>query len=105
MKPFSISILLCLGLLPAIASSAQDLAFSNQKAETTAVRTAWSKAEDEVNGSITKDKLTKMKEIAGTLVNFLQDSCLSGGVYSPIWHGEYNSDKNSPGAQLKFGVT
>src|SRR5579863_10311713 len=99
MKPFSISILLCLGLLPAIASSAQDLAFSNQKAETTAVRTEWLKAEDQVNGSITKDKLTKMKEVAGALVNFLRDSCLGASSYSPTWHGEYNSDKNSPGAQ------
>ena len=110
MKPLATSILFSLGLLPVFVS-AQDLAFSNQKPETTAVRVEWSKAEDQVNGSITKDKLTKMKEVVGGLVNFLQDSCLGGdgsnfgaGAYSPIWHGEYNSDKNSPGAQLKFGV-
>lgn len=104
MKRLATSMLFSLGLSP-VFTSAQDLAFTRQIAETTAVRTEWLKGEDQVNGSITKDKLTKMKEVAGGLVNFLRDSCLGASSYSPTWHGEYNSDKNSPGAQLKFGVT
>jgi hypothetical protein len=99
MKPLATSILFSLGLLP-VFTSAQDFAYSSQKAESTAVRAEWSKADDLVNGSITKDKLAKMKEVTGALVNFLQDSCQGA-----TWHGEYNSDKNSPGAQLKFGVS
>ena len=74
-------------------------------AETTAVNTEWSKAEDLVNGTISTAKLVKMKEVTSTLVNFLRDSCLGNGAYNPTWHGEYNSDIYSPGAQLKYGVT
>jgi hypothetical protein len=111
MKRRVTSILFSLALLPLFAF-AQDLAYSNKNAETTAVRRGWSKAEDQVNGLIGKDKLDKMKAVTGTLVNFLRDSCLGGGGsdagvgdYSATWHGEYNSDQNSPAAQLKFGVT
>jgi hypothetical protein len=105
MKRLAASILFSLGLSPVFVS-AQDLAFSGPaKAETTAVRVEWTKQEDLINGSISKDKLARMKEMAGALVNFLRDSCIgAGGGYSPSWHGEYYSDKNSPGAQLKFGV-
>jgi hypothetical protein len=100
---FSIG-LFSLGLSP-VFGSAQDLAFGGPaKPETTGVRVEWSKQEDFINGSISKDKLVKMKEVTGALVNFLKDSCLGAGGYSPSWRGEYNSDKNSPGAQLKFGV-
>lgn len=112
MKRIATSILFSLGLSP-VFTSAQDLkntvtlvrqpiAATRQvaAAETTAVRTEWLKADDEVNGSISKEKLAKMKVVSGALVNFLQDSCLGA-----TWHGEYNSDRNSPGAQLKFGVT
>jgi hypothetical protein len=126
MKRFAASMLLSLGLSPVFAS-AQDFAFSNQTffqqntltlsgqpvavanvravVETTAVRPEWSKSEDLVNGSISKAKLARMKEVTGALVNLVKDSCLFAGGYSTTWHGEYNSDKNSPGAQLKFGIT
>jgi hypothetical protein len=125
MKRLATSMLLSFGLSPVFAS-AQDFSIANQTqqrivvlvgqpmasanvapaaAETTAVSTEWSKAEDLVNGSISKAKLTKMKEVTNTLVNFLKDSCLGTAGYNPTWHGEYNSDKNSPGAQLKFGMT
>ena len=127
MKRLATSILLSLGL-SAVFASAQDLTISNQHSfqqhtivftgqpvaavniapaavETTAVHADWSKEEDLVNGSISKAKLAKMKEVTSALVNFLKDSSLVAGGYSPTWHGEYNSDKNSPGAQLKFGMT
>jgi hypothetical protein len=125
MKRLATSMLLSLGLSPVFAS-AQDFAITNQTqqrtivlpgqpvavtnvapavAETTAVNAEWSKAEDLVNGSISKAKLVKMKEVTSILVNFLKDSCRGNGDYNPTWHGEYNSDKNSPGAQLKYGVT
>jgi hypothetical protein len=127
MKRLATSILLSLGLSPVFAS-AQDFAISNQHSfqqhtvvlvsqhvaavnvapaavETTAVHAEWSKEEDLINGTISKAKLAKMKEVTGALVDFLKDSNLVAGSYSPTWHGEYNSDKNSPGAQLKFGMT
>jgi hypothetical protein len=118
MKHRVTSILFSLALSPVFAF-AQDLAFSGKNAETTAVHTEWSKAEDQVNGLISNDKLDKMKAVTGALVNFLRDSCVGvggsnpggggsdpgAGVYGATWHGEYNSDQNSPGAQLKFGVT
>ena len=126
MKRLAASLLLSLGLSPVFAS-AQDFAFSNQNSfqqttltisgqpvavadvraavQTTAVRPEWSKAEDLVNGSIGKAKLARMKEVTGALVSLVKDSCLGAGGYSTTWHGEYNSDKNSPGAQLKFGIT
>jgi hypothetical protein len=124
MKRLAISILLSFGLSPVFAS-AQEFTITNQAqrhtiiltsqpvaaanvspaaAETTAVSAEWSKAEDLVNGSISKAKLAKMKEVTSALVNFLRDSCLGAAGYNPTWHGEYNSDKNSPGAQLKFGM-
>jgi hypothetical protein len=127
MKRLATSILLSLALSPAFAFgqefAANNRAFFQQTtitltsqpiasrvfptatAETTAVRAEWSKEEDLINGSISKSKLVKMKEVTGALVNFLKDSSLTAAGYSPTWHGEYNSDKNSPGAQLKFGMT
>jgi hypothetical protein len=126
MKRLDAAILLAIGLSPVFAFG-RSVAFSNQKffqqntlslagqpvaatrrvsvAETTAVHVEWSKTADQVNGSISRDKLTRMKDVTGNMVTFLQDSCFVDGGYSPSWHGEYNSDKNSPGAQLKFGVT
>src|ERR1700678_2785472 len=121
MKRLATSMLLSFGLSPVFAS-AQDFAISNKAsfqqhnivlvgqpvvaaniapaaAETTAVSAEWSKAEDLVNGSISKSKLAKMKEVTCALVNFLKDSSLCAAGYNPTWHGEYNSDKNSPGAQ------
>jgi hypothetical protein len=126
MKRLATSLLFSLGLSPVFAS-AQDFAISNQSTfqqntviltsqqtiaannpavvATSTVPAEWSKAEDLVNGSISKPKLIKMKRVTGSLINFLKDSCLGAGGFNPAWHGEYNSDKNSPGAQLKFGVT
>jgi hypothetical protein len=125
MKRLATSMLLSFGLSPVFAS-AQDFAITNQTqqrtivlpgqpvaaanvapamAETTAVNAEWSKAEDLVNGSISKAKLARMKEVTNALVNFLRDSCLGNAGYNSTWHGEYNSDRNSPGAQLKYGMT
>lgn len=73
--------------------------------EATTAEADWSKEEDRIDGSISKAKLAKMKGVTNALVDFLKDSCLGAGVYSPTWHGEYFSGKNSPGAQLKFGMT
>jgi hypothetical protein len=126
MKRLVTSILLSFGL-SSVFASAQDFAISNQTSfqqhalaltgqpvaaanvtpaavETTAVRSAWSKEEDLVDGLISKAKLAKMKGVTNGLVDFLKDSCFVSGAYSPTWHGEYFSDRNSPGAQLKFGV-
>src|SRR6202035_449376 len=74
-------------------------------AETPGVKADWSKDEDRVDASLSKGKLAKMKGVTNALVDFLRDSCLGAGAYSPTWHGEYYSGKNSPGTQLKFGVT
>lgn len=127
MKRLATSILLSFGLSPVFAS-AQNFTITNQAifqqhnivfvsqpvasaivapaaAETTAVSPEWLKAEDLINGPISKSKLTRMKEVTNALVNFLRDSCLGAGGYTSTWHGEYNSDRNSPGAQLKFGMT
>lgn len=126
MKRLATSLLLSFGLSPVFAS-AQEFAASNQHSlqqhpailigppiaaaniavasvESTAVHSEWAKEEDLVNGSISKAKLNKMREVTTALVNFLRDSCLGDGDSDPSWHGEYNSDKNSPGNQLKFGV-
>lgn len=64
----------------------------------------WSKEEDQVLGSISRSKLARMKAVTGDLVDFLRDTCIGEGVYNPNWHGEYFSERNSPGAQLRFGV-
>ncbi|HET6253374.1 MAG TPA: hypothetical protein VFE32_04845 [Puia sp.] len=127
MKHLATSLLLSFGLSPVFAS-AQDFTSGTSNSfqqhpivlagplvaavrinvpavETTTVRAEWSKEADLVNGSISKAKLTKMKVVTGALVDFLKDSCLNAGIYSPTWHGEYFSDKNSPGSQLKFGLT
>src|ERR1700722_5128824 len=124
MKRLTTSMLLSFGLSPVFAS-AQDLPtgishslqqntviLASQpittpvaKAETTGIKVDWSKEEDRIDGSISKTKLEKMKGVTSALVNFLKNSCLGAGVYNPTWHGEYFSGKNSPGAQLKFGMT
>ena len=116
MKPLSTFLLFSFGLLPGV-SSAQDLAFNiegsfyhattvkTSAVGTTAVRADWSKEEDLVDGSISRAKLAKMKEVTSALVDFLKDSCLGLGSYRSAWHGEYFSAQNSPGGQLKFGMT
>jgi hypothetical protein len=105
MKLFSALTLLWFGLIP-VLSSAQDIAFIKhiEVAETTAVRTEWSKDQDLIDGSISKAKLVKMKQVTSALVDYLKDSAMAA-AYRPVWHGEYFSVRNSPGAQLKFGMT
>ncbi len=100
-----------LGLLP-FSSSAQNFAkttiqvSSMMGKEVTDPRSAqWEKEVDLISGPISKSKLYRMKSVADALVGFLHDSCLSAVDYSPTWHGEYFSKKNSPGPQLVFGVT
>ena len=124
MKQFHALVCISFSLLPFLCS-AQDLATNNHDtnrqnavaaaepahnhamlaAETTDSRSDWSKEEDRVLGSISKSKLLKMKGVTNALVDFLKDTCIGEGVYNPIWHGEYFSGKNSPGAQLKFALT
>jgi hypothetical protein len=53
----------------------------------------WVKEEDHVNGRIPRTKLAKMQNAADAMVAFLQDSCFSEGSFSPLWHGEYFSEK------------
>jgi hypothetical protein len=91
--------------------SAQYLAKNNTAAGPLLVREAvpsasqqWEKEEDQVNGRISNSKLLKMKNTAEAIVAFFQESCISEGNYSPVWHGEYFSEKTSPGPQMKFGV-
>jgi hypothetical protein len=126
MKRLAIAALLSFAF-SSVFASAQDVAFSTQasfqqntvvltgqpiaaanvavaRAETPGVKADWSKEEDRVDASLSKAKLAKMKGVTNALVDFLRDSCLGTGAYIPTWHGEYYSAKNSPGAQLKFGL-
>lgn len=64
----------------------------------------WEKEQDQVNGHIRNSKLAKMKNVSEAIIAFFHDSCLSEATYSPVWHGEYFSEKNSPGPAMKFGV-
>jgi hypothetical protein len=64
----------------------------------------WEREQDQVNGHISSSKLAKMKNVSEAIITFFHDSCLSEGPYVPVWHGEYFSEKNSPGPGMKFGV-
>jgi hypothetical protein len=55
----------------------------------------WVEEEDHVNGRISRTKLAKMQRAADAMVNFLQDSCFSEVDFTPLWHGEYFSEKFS----------
>jgi len=107
-------------LLPAV-SPAQDLAANNTpvtrnyswntKTDSTISRETpsrkpqqWDREEDQVNGHIGKTQLAKMKNVNEALIAILRDSCISDGTYNPLWHGEFFSEKTSPGPILKFGV-
>ena len=107
-------------LLPAV-SPAQDLAANNTpvtknynwntKTDSTISHETpsrkpqqWDREEDQVNGHIGKTQLAKMKNVNEALIAVLRDSCISDGTYNPIWHGEFFSEKTSPGPILKFGV-
>lgn len=109
MKPFY-------ALLPVffafpILSSAQYLAANNTPSAnmitteaSTPASQEWTREEDQVNGHIGNSKLSKMKNVTSSIVNFFHDSCISDYRYSPIWHGEYFSEKASPGPQMKFAA-
>jgi hypothetical protein len=121
MKHFYILLLLSFIVAP-VVSPAQDLA-DNSAIRASAIRPStiynlrldtetpafkapeWSKEEDLVDAAISKTKLAKMKEVTGALVDLLKGSYFSAHAYSPTWHGEYFSGKNSPGPDLKFGMT
>lgn len=107
-------------LLPAV-SPAQDLAANNTpvvkiygwntKTDSSISRETpsrkpqqWDREEDQVNGHIGKTQLAKMKNVNEALIAVLRDSCISDGTYNPSWHGEFFSEKTSPGPILKFGV-
>lgn len=64
----------------------------------------WEKEQDRVNGSIPHSKLAKMKNSMDSLAAFLQDSCISEGPATAVWHGEYIAEKGRSGALLKFGL-
>jgi len=64
----------------------------------------WGKEQDQVNGRINNARLSKMKSVTDALVTFFHDSCITEGDYAPTWHGEYFSEKASPGPIMKFGV-
>ena len=117
MKQFSALFSLAF-LLPAV-SPAQDLAANttpvtknyswNTKTDSSISRETpsrksqqWDREEDQVNGHIGKTQLAKMKNVNEALIAILRDSCISDGT--SIWHGEFFSEKTSPGPILKFGV-
>jgi hypothetical protein len=108
MKPFyTLMLLFALPLL----SPAQDLADNNVRPARLTVPTMvsvtaqqWVKEADQVNGSISKSQLAKMRTVTTALVAFLKESCLSNGSYSPLWHGEYFAARNSANPQTTFGV-
>src|SRR6202012_5282007 len=77
--------------------------------------TAWQKEEDQVSGSISKTKLSKMKATAALIIGVLRDSCFTplgdrtlaagdAGTYTPTWHGAYMSTSNSGSPLMQFGV-
>jgi hypothetical protein len=122
MKPFTFLLLFALPFF----SFAQALAANNSfagnpatrgNATTTAARTSknstspaptttslWRQEEDLVNGSISKLKLSKMRNVTSTLISVLRDSCFIEGSYTPTWHGAYLSARNSGGPLMQFGV-
>jgi hypothetical protein len=68
------------------------------------VHPSWEKEEDQVNGHISKSKLSKMKNVTGTIAGLLQDSCLFEGAYNPVWHGEYFPENTGSGPLARFGA-
>jgi hypothetical protein len=103
-KNLNVAHLLVNGEVPA-SRSAQEVPAARLTQEAPAARsTQWEKEQDQVSGHISNSKLLKMKNVTDAIVAFFHDSCLSEGPYSPLWHGEYFSEKNSPGPIMKFGV-
>jgi hypothetical protein len=65
---------------------------------------SWEKEQDLVNGHISNSQLSKMKAVTTNLITFFHDSCLTDEQLTPLWHGEYYSEKNSSVTQKKFGA-
>src|SRR5260221_5329700 len=104
-------VLLVLSLVFPGLSHAQYLAESNRTTTPLLTREVagsanpqWEKEQDQINGHISSGKLSNMKMVTEAIVAFLHDSCISDERYTPIWHGEYFSEKTSAAAQIKFGV-
>ena len=64
----------------------------------------WDKGQDQVNGHISKSKLTRMKNVTGALISFLHDSCILEGGYNPLIQSAYFSENTGSGPLTKFGV-
>jgi hypothetical protein len=65
----------------------------------------WEKEKDLVNGHISHSKLSRMQHVTKAIMSLLQDSCIAERYCTPVWHGEYFSEKTSPGPHMKFGVS
>jgi len=94
-----------------VLSSAQYLAANTTSASNvittegpTTQTQEWTREDDQVNGRIAGGKLSRMKNMTSSIVSFFHDSCISDYRYSPIWHGEYFSEKTSHGPLMKFAA-
>lgn len=63
----------------------------------------WQKELDQVTGHISNSKLSRMRNLTGSVVAYFHDSCITEGQYIPAWHGEYFSEGASA-RQMKFTV-
>ena len=71
---------------------------------TAAPASEWSNEGDRVYGHIPNAKLATMRNFNNSLISYIHDSLMADGSYSPIWHGEYFSEKAASGPVMKFGV-
>jgi hypothetical protein len=62
----------------------------------------WKKADDEINGKISKIQLAKLKATTETLHTVLQDSIFGAIGLESVWHGEYTANKT--GAVINYGI-
>ena len=62
----------------------------------------WKKADDEINGKISKIQLAKLKATTETLHTVLQDSIFGATSLESVWHGEYTANKT--GALINYGI-
>lgn len=107
MKYFYALVFLILAL--SSSGSAQFLA-SNGKgpAPLTAERAPvpeWQKDQDQVTGHISNRKLARMRNVSKAIVSYFHDSCITEGGFSPVWHGEYFSDNQGSGKEMKFSIS
>src|SRR6202012_1067738 len=65
------------------------------KTKTTTTRPAarWQKEEDQIGTHISHSQLTKMKTTTDALAGMLQGICFADSTLTPIWHGEYTTEK------------